>query len=124
MTALYDMMHDHWANLEGMRGMYEGADNADLTFKFQGIVWKALIDEHDGYRSMLEQIAYADNPDKFIAINNLAEVEVRRICDNEHEFFNGWELVDVNNNHVWLQVGTDYTDQWYPFIIFRHAPIV
>ena len=122
MTLLKEMMHDHWANLEGMQGIYEGADEADLTFKFQGIVWKALVDENDGYRSMLEQISYAEKPEDFISVTNLAEVEVRRVCDNEHIFFNGWELVDVNNNHVWLQVGTDYTDHWYPHIVFRHVP--
>ena len=124
MTLLHDMMHEHWTNLEGMQGVYEGADEVDFMFKFQGIVWKALVNEHDGYRSMLEQIAYAENPNKFITIDNLAKVKVRRICDNEKEFFNGWELVDVNNNHVWLQVGTDHTDEWYPYVVFRHAPKV
>ena len=119
MTLLHDMMHDHWANLEGMRGVYEGADEAELTFKFQGIVWKALINEHC---SMLEQVAYAENPEKFISINNLAEVEIRRICDNEHIYFNGWELVDVHNDHVWFQVGTDYTTHWDPCVVFRHVP--
>ncbi len=122
MTILKEMMHKHWSNLDGMIGLYEGANEADLTFKFQGIVWKAIENECDGYRSMLDQIAYDSFPEKFIAIDNLANVKVKRVYDSESIFFNGWELIDLEDEHVWLEVGTNHTDEWYPYIVFRHNP--
>ena len=111
-------MHKHWMSLVGLTGLYEGADEASYLFKFDGIVWEALQDELDGYRSCLDYIVYGDKK-KLIQQNKLANVIVEEYnVDN----FEGYVLKDVKTNHVWLQIGTQYIDKYYPEAIFRHYP--
>jgi hypothetical protein len=34
--------------------------------------------------------------------------------------FSGWVLLDVDTGHVWLQVGTDHGDDYYPCYTFDY----
>ena len=112
-------MHMHWKNLIGFVGPYEGADEASLLFKFDNIIWEAIIDEYDGYRSCLDFIVYGNNKD-FISCNDLATVIVEKF---DNKTFEGYVLKDVKTNHVWLKIGTEYLDEYYPCVIFKHYPI-
>ena len=112
-------MHMHWKNLIGFVGPYEGADEASMSFKFDSIIWKVIIDEHDGYRSCLDYVVYGEEKD-FISYENLATVVVEKL---DSKIFNGYILKDVKTNHVWLKIGTEYLDEWYPCAIFTHYPI-
>lgn len=38
------------------------------------------------------------------------------------ENFSGWVLEDVDTGHVWLTVGTDHGDDYYPCFTFRYSP--
>lgn len=38
------------------------------------------------------------------------------------ENFTGWELTDPDTGHVWLTVGTDHGDDYYPCFTFRYTP--
>jgi len=118
-------MHMHWKNLVGITGLYEGADESSLVFKFDNILWQAVEDDMDGYRSMLDYVVYADDAlqKKFICNKNLAKVVLEHI-DNTEEggTFSGYVLKDIEDGHVWLEIGTNYMDEWYPCVIFNHCP--
>ena len=53
-----------------------------------------------------------DNQDPYDSINN----------DNNITTKSGYRLVDVEDEHIWVEFGTDYTDDYYPMYIFRHFP--
>ena len=111
-------MHKHWSNLVGMSGKYEGADSQEFLFKFDGIVWEAIPDEMDGYRSCLEYVVYASHK-KLIEHRNLANVVIEK---SEFLGFLGYILKDTSDGHVWLKIGTNYDDEWYPYFVFKHRP--
>jgi|11_taG_2_1085331.scaffolds.fasta_scaffold12082_1 hypothetical protein len=114
----------HFHNLVGVVGDYEGANEQEHTFKFDNILWLAVEDEMDGYRSMLDYVLYADaNQNKsFIAQKNLAKVRMENINSDIDDEFSGYVLRDIEDEHIWLRIGTSYADQWYPYIIFQHIP--
>lgn len=88
----------------------------DTTFKLDDVVWQAIEDPQDGYRSMMEKIGRVES------ISNLtfssvpfATVQVRK---ND---LNGYDLVD-GAEHIWLSMGTDNGDSYYPCFVFRYSP--
>lgn len=111
-------MHKHWSSLVGTSGVYEGADSGELCFKFDGIIWKVLPDDMDGYRSCLDYITYSKS-NNFISYPNLAFVSVKK---TQETTFEGYILEDVKDKHVWLRVGTNYEDDYYPCLIFHQIP--
>jgi hypothetical protein len=117
----------HFHNLIGLEGTYEGADEQELVFKFDNILWQAKEDDMDGYRSMLDYVVYADNSTqrKFISHKNLAKVVLESIDNTETGgHFAGYILKDITDDHIWLKIGTSYIDEWYPCVIFQHNPKV
>jgi len=38
------------------------------------------------------------------------------------EFFEGYEFRDIEDGHMWLKIGTDYADEYYPCFVFRYTP--
>jgi hypothetical protein len=117
------LMSNHFESIVGVIGQYEGCNEASYTFKFDGIVWKAIEDSLDGYRGILDKIEYGNESD-LITNGKIADVKLERIEDlqNEYEFFSGYILRDITDNHIWLKVGTGKYKNYYPFIIFRHEP--
>jgi hypothetical protein len=98
------------------------------TFKFYGVcgncykldetVWEAIEDPDDGYRSYLKsiEIAREDGNYTFSRVP-LAIVEARVAND-----IDGWKLWDVVDGHLWLTVGTDNSDDYYPNFVFEYTP--
>lgn len=47
-------------------------------------------------------------------------------CDThraeQERSFKGWQLRDVDTGHVWLTVGTDYGEDYYPCFTFDYQP--
>lgn len=50
--------------------------------------------------------------------NSPSEEDLRVMRSN----FNGWILRDAETSHVWLTVGTDHGDDYYPCFTFRYEP--
>ena len=44
----------------------------------------------------------------------LAKVKVE---EGGGEIFYGFRFVDIKDNHVWLEVGTNYDDSYYPYCV-------
>lgn len=98
------------------------------TFKFYGIcgnlyklddkVWEAIENPSDGYRSFLESVELRkDDTNYTFSHSPLATVRIESASD-----IDGWRLFDVEDNHLWLEIGTDTRDSYYPCFIFAYHP--
>jgi hypothetical protein len=124
------MLHFH--NLIGAPVNYFGADSADHTFKVDDIVFKALEDPNDGYRSYLGALDYSEQHNsiffkKSIAVVRIVPFDFTEETRTDDSFYSrreevGYRLVDASDDHVWLEFGTDHSDDYYPYFIFRHIP--
>lgn len=89
-------------------------------FKLGSHVFEALEDESDGYRSYLETIKSCLNPIDIFFKKPLTKVKVEVAPEGEYvDGTDTWQLVD-KDNHVWLRVGTDNTDDYYPRFVFEY----
>lgn len=97
-------------------GFYGVDGNA---FKLGGHVFEAVEDPSDGYRSMLREVAEKDPSGLIFFRRPLAKVQVKRVDEGN---FEGYVVVDVTDDHVWLRLGTDHSDDYYPCFIFAYQP--
>jgi len=85
------------------------------------VTLEAIEDESDGYRSYFGCFSVSPVGKVFFR-SPLARVRAR---ETEHgggyNKFRGWELVDVASGHVWLRVGTEGHDDYYPCFTFEYA---
>lgn len=88
-------------------------------FKLGDTIWNAVEDESDGYRSYLGSIAQVAQDNLIFLPTPLARVKVEKYEDTSEE---GFRLIDVADAHVWLRVGTDNTDDYYPSFVFEYSP--
>lgn len=96
---------------------FYGVDNS--FFKLDDVVYEAVEDESDGYRSMMEDIRENCNPDGLVFFRGpIARVRVKKV----NERFEGYSLIDVTDSHEWLRMGTDDPDDYYPSYIFNYSP--
>ena len=95
----------------GVLYSFYGVDNR--YFKLGSIVFEALEDEDDGYRSYLESIPVVYNKGIF---HNKPIVNVYYEEDDEHSYFKD------ETGHIWLEIGTDNTEDYYPCFVFNYSP--
>lgn len=106
--------------LVGEDHLFYGVDS-DM-FKLGWRVFEAIEDESDGLRSYFGCISYVGLPDMVIFRNQpLATVKIEEVIEDAAGE-DGWRLVDVEDQHVWLEVGTDYSEDCYPCFYFRYHP--
>ncbi len=91
----------------------------DNHYKLNDKVWLALEDPDDGYRSYLKSIEEVSDYTGIFFPEPLAKVVVISVSENN---FSGYKLIDVEDNHVWLIIGTDDSDSYYPMFIFNYQP--
>ncbi len=103
-------------DLLGKKFGFYGVDNN--CFKLGRKIYEAIENEDDGYRSYLDSIIVV-NIDGIFFNKPLATVEVKAIEFND---FDGYVFEDTKDGHVWLRVGTDYCDDYYPIFIFDYQP--
>ena len=115
----------HFAALKGMTLEYFGADDSAHEFKVDGIIFKVLEDPSDGYRSCLGVIEYGEESNSIFFRKALARVRIETYEGRNVDYSSGdqgYQLVDISDDHIWLEFGTDNTDDYYPMFIFRHTP--
>lgn len=105
--------------LVGQELYFFGVDNT--MFKLGAQIWEAIENEDDGYRSYLDSILVTDKREGIFSAKFLAQV---RMLSSDDVDFDGWKLVDISDGHVWLRVGTDNSDDYYPNFVFDYAPKV
>lgn len=98
---------------------FYGVDNN--CYKLGNACWEAIEDEADGWRSYLGSIERINESVKGLIFSQfpLATVFIR---PNEELGSSGFDLVDAKDCWIWLSVGTDYHDDWYPMFVFRYNP--
>lgn len=89
------------------------------TFKLGDAVFEAVEDPSDGYRSMMDRVDAVIGEGSIFFGSSIALVRVERIDERD---FVGYQLVDAHDGHVWLKLGTDEYDDYYPCFTFRYEP--
>jgi hypothetical protein len=99
-------------------------------FKIDDMVLEAIEDPDDGYRSHLGAICHNTTHKAKFHKRPLARVELVEFEGNLNDLkldtygspFHGYILRDVDTNHIWLVVGTDNVDDYYPCFKFWYNP--
>lgn len=86
------------------------SDGARLAFA-------AVEDESDGYRSMMEEVRSVPLEGLIFFRTPVARVKIQ----DDEGLFAGYHLID-DDGHVWLRLGTDHADDYYPMFIFEYTP--
>ena len=107
---------------------YSFSENVGREFDFYGVdsnkfklndtVFEAIEDESDGYRSMLDAIVVAGDGSDIFFSSPIARVRVRVAGDGDN--FEGFKLLDAEDDHEWLVIGTANTDDYYPSFTFQY----
>lgn len=87
------------------------------TFKIEGMVFEALEDEDDGYRSYMNSIEVKDPSGLIFYRSPISFVKIVKI---ETDSFAGYRFIDSFDEHCWLEVGTRDWDDFYPYFIFKY----
>ncbi len=95
---------------------FYGVDGS--TFKLDDMVFEVVENPDDGYRSYMDTINLLSDTGKLVFFKRMLD-RVAVIYDNNN---NGYNLVSTKDGHVWLRVGTDYSDDYYPYFIFDYTP--
>ena len=92
-------------------------------FKLDDKIFEAIEDPDDGYRSYLQSVELVTE-DKSLTFSSvkLADVKVIKASDNTDGRYD--EIIDISDGHVWLQIGTDCTEDYYPCFVFCYMPKV
>lgn len=86
-------------------------------FQLGRVIFEALEDENDGYRSSLSHVKVISTSAPLR--QKLAEIQVQKLKTNDNDLF---QLVDTEDSHVWLEFGTNDWDDYYPCFIFNVNP--
>jgi hypothetical protein len=107
----------NFKELVGKEVGFYGVDNE--TFKVDEHVFQAIEDPDDGYRSYLGSIKLKSSDGLNFFRQPIARV---KIVGTLNDNFDGYKFVDVNNGHIWLEIGTDHNDDYYPYFVFSYKP--
>jgi len=103
---------------------------AENQFKLNDTVWEAIEDPDDGYRSHMDTVLVKPDSQTIFFKQPIARVSLERFegmkeedpASYSTEKVDNWILRDVADQHVWLTFGTDNTDDYYPYFVFRYEP--
>lgn len=100
-------------------GRYE--DCGYIKFILDGITYMALEDPNDGYRSYMEELKVVNESCK----NKLPYISVyckHRSTTRENNEADLLEFYDESNDQCFLTIGTEDTDDYYPYCVLRYNP--
>ncbi len=100
----------------------------DEKFMLDEVVWEAMENENDGYRSSIGDVVLRNDSHELFGKEPLARVRIvdvdrpwDRARDEPYDNVDdGYKLVDVQDGHVWLTFGTDNEDDYYPRFVFQY----
>jgi hypothetical protein len=97
-------------------------DCSVLRFRLDGKVYVATEDPDDGYRSSMRDLVVL--PDDTIMHNTFAPQRVVGRYRNKSDYNEAdvLELVDAVTGLIVLEVGTDNTDDYYPWFVGNFHP--
>ena len=91
-----------------------------VRFVLDGKTYKAIEDPDDGYRSHCNELEVCDE----VVSNNFPPQKVMgKMKDNStYEVNDTIQFIDVVTGKVVLEVGTDNTDDYYPYCVMNWSP--
>lgn len=92
-----------------------------IRFRLDGIVYTAIEDPSDGYRSSLERL-FVSPAEKMRNVFPPIHVLARKKEDERYSVNDTLQLVDLVTGKVVMEVGTDNTDDYYPCFVSHFAP--
>lgn len=104
----------------GQRVGFCGVDNNTIALLVGDRIraFEVVEDEDDGYRSSLKEVREVPIGNMIHFGAPVADVTVTKI---ETERCDGYQFAD-DSGHVWLQIGTDRSDDYYPCFVFDYTP--
>ena len=100
----------------GNEYLFYGCDNH--RFKIDEMVFEAIEDPDDGWRSCLGSIEVVKGGTDVFYREPLAIIKVVESSDSYQDTY---KLVE-DDGHVWLEFGTDRQDDYYPSFVFSYTP--
>ncbi len=103
------------------------SDGSGIAFFMDGMAYLALEDLNDGYRSDMGAIltgaatAYSMGAENYELINR--PVTCRHLQQRGGKGCDILEIIDKETDHVWLRVGTENTDDYYPYFVGTWNPM-
>ncbi len=129
---------DEYMKLVGCEFDFHGAQ--DSLVRLNDIVYEFLEDPDDGYRSHLgavritpasEHTGFFPNPIArviLISTDNKGSWPDEWTPPPEDPYhdgpFSGFYLIDADDYHVWVKIGTEYGDSYYPCMVTHYCPKV
>lgn len=97
-----------------------------IRFKLDGVVYVAMEDPSDGYRSYLGELKVDEEEIK----NPFSGVEVKGVYRTTSGSYEDWtrkscsilDLVDTTTNEIVVSIGTDNDDDYYPWFVAHFDP--
>lgn len=128
-SALGEFSAQLFEGIIGQEFDFYGA--AENQFKLGDVVWEAVEDPSDGYRSCLgciivkpeSQTIFFKTPISRVRVDYFKGMEnpnAKYLYERREVDF--YKLVDISDGHVWLTLGTDNSDDYYPSFHFNYAP--
>jgi len=87
-----------------------------------GVVYCAIEDPEDGYRSSMKELKILDNAQMSNVFEPVAVVGVHRTEGRGYEEDDVLELIDAYTGKVVVQVGTKNTNDYYPYFVNSFHP--
>lgn len=100
-------------------GRYEKVNS--VKFELDGIIYMATENPDDGYRSYMNELEIINEPLKF----KIPQMQVVCVHDTKDEYGDKSDIlsfIDVENGKVFLRIGTENTDDYYPYCLFEYKP--
>ena len=100
---------------------FGGEDCQMMRFRLDGIIYLAIEDPADGYRSSMKDIVISDTPMKstFKSQKVIGRHRTKSKYGGEDDVL---ELIDVHTGNIVLEVGTIQVDDYYPSFVASFHP--
>lgn len=92
-----------------------------IRFRLDGVVYTAVEDPSDGYRSSMDKL-FVSPSDEMRNIFPPIRVLAKKKGNEEYSVNDTLQLIDVVTGKVVLEVGTDNTDDYYPYFVGEFSP--
>ena len=100
-------------------GTYE--DCGYIKFILDGVTYMALENPADGYRSYMEELKVVDEKCKIKLPDISVYCKHRSTTEGNYEA-DLLEFYDEGNDKCFLTIGTENTDDYYPYCVLRYNP--
>jgi len=99
-------------------------DATAIKFRLDGIVYIAIENPSDGYRSSMKELGVATNAKDRKVTNEFpgCKVVVKKKGNDSYAQNDTLEFIDAVTGKVVLEVGTDNCDDYYPYFVSNFTP--